>query len=193
MADVVHAQYTHLADETTSNLPGVLNTIPADTAYGVMSRPVGEMDLPRQFQCYYTPTDINSNSTEALVSLTPTDSFVTGTAATAFTVPAGMVFRPQMLIFGGRVASTTSPPNWGVARLRAVPSGSVSVTSPLIGSVHIRFRSVASTNMGHVDAFRFSRGMADLPAGAQFGISFDTATGTASRALWSICLVGYEF
>lgn len=193
MADLVHSQYVILGDEAHANPAEVLNAIPPASDYGLLTRDVRDEDLSRTFKCYYTPSEINSNTTEALISLTQNSNFVTGAAATAFTVPAGVTFRPQLLVLGGRVATATSPPNWAVARLRAVPSGSVAVGSPLVGAVGVRLRSIAAVGFGAVDAFRFLEGTADIPAGGQFGISFDTAAGTAARTVWSVCLVGYEF
>lgn len=192
MADLVNSQYVLLGDESQANPGGILNANPPNTAYGLLTRDVRDEDLSRTFKCYYTPSEISSNATEALISLTPTSGFVTGSAATAFTVAAGVTFRPQLLILGGRIATATSPPNYAVARLRAVPSGSVSATSPLIGAVGVRLRNVTAPGIGAVDAFRFLEGTADIPAGGQFGISFDTASGVAARTVWSVCLVGYE-
>lgn len=196
MADLVHGRYEGLVGEGLSGdpwHPRIQNTVPTDLQTALLVRAQREDDLPRTFKCLYTPTEINSNSTEALVTLTPTNDFATGTAANNFTVPAGKTFRPQMLIMGGRVATANAPPNWGVARLRANVSGAVAVSSPLIGSVHIRLRNTNAVAIGHVDSFRFPEGTVDLPAGASYGISFDTATGTVARTVWSICLIGYEF
>jgi hypothetical protein len=193
LADLVHTQYNTLADESHANPASILSAKPGASDYGLVTRSLGRTDAARTFKCYYTAAAINSNTTEALISLTPTSDFVTGTAGTAFTVPAGKTFRPQYLGLSGRIATATSPPAWGAVRMRAVASGSVSATSPVVAGLFAPLRAITAVGIGVAQGRRFDKGEADVLAGGQWGISFVTASGTAARTVWEVYLIGYEF
>lgn len=193
-SDTTHVAYNINVDESTGNQTRMLNAHPSTSDYALISRNLdeGEPGGIVRYAHSYTAKDLNSNTTETLQTLTPVADFVAETAGTSFVVPANRVFRIQAFILACRIANATSPPLYGWARLRVDPSTTVTAASPMVAEIMCFVTKAAAIGVGDVRSSPVGNGI-DIPAGASWGITLQTATGTAARTLWDITVIGYEF
>lgn len=190
----VHVPYSVNADETTGNASEVVasHNMYGGANYGLAVRSIDESygggRTPRTFYAQ----DVNSSTTEAFFTLTPTTNFATGTAATTHTVTSGKTFRVLSFGLSDRATNATSPPNYGYARLRVNTGGTATTASPIIATASNNHPKSAAIGIGDHTVGQFPDGI-DIPAGASLGITFFTGSGTAARTTWDCFLHGYEY
>ncbi len=124
-------------------------------------------------------------TTEGLVTLTPTSDFVAGAPATTFAVTSGKRFRIQGLFL--TCFNITAAIHACQVNLRISPTGAVTGTSPIAGTVATS-TAAATINLANSQAQSFPEGL-ELSGSMQFGIS---QIGIA-LAGQTVVLVGYEY
>lgn len=180
-----------IADPTNAaGLTKVINTNPAGTEYASIIRPVIPQRTGARNPIILYCDEINSLSTEALVSMTVNNGGTETTAQTKYTVTTGKTLRIQAIIFSVTLNTTTGGQKKGSLRLRADPSAVV-VSSPVYLNLVCGSNALAAVNEGTETSTVQSDGL-EFPSGWQVGLS-EISPGTASRTHFSYCVVGYEY
>ena len=180
-----------IADPTNAaGLTIVSGANPVGTQYGFVSRPITPQDDGFRTPIILYCDEINSLSTEALVSMTVNKGGVETTAQTKYTVTSGKKLRIQAIIFSVTINTTTGGQKKGSLRLRA-SSGTVTVSSPVYLNIVCGSNALAAVNEGTETSTVMSDGL-EFPSGWQVGLS-EISPGTASRTAISFCVVGYEY
>lgn len=127
-------------------------------------------------------------TTEALASMQITKALVTQTAATNYTVTAGQTLRIKTVTV--TVKDTTTTLASSRVRIRAVPSGTVAATSPIIFTIDVPgMTGTQAANVGNTIVVPIPDGL-ELPSGANFGFSHIEST-TSSNI--SVCIEAFEY
>jgi len=124
-------------------------------------------------------------TTEALINLVMLSDLSAAGGATSYTVTAGKRFRIQS--FNVTWRNNTSGVGSVTCRLRAIPSGTLLVSSPVLATVTAT--TGAATGSGFTKNVTFPDGI-ELPAGAVLGIS-QIALG--ADVGFDVQLVGFEY
>lgn len=183
--DTVHESYVINIDETSGTSARVLTTAPGASDAGVVVRPV----LPTRTQRTLYSQSFASVTSEVLLNLSQVLNFATATTGTTWTVTSGKVFRVQSIYLTNRLSAATH--NWVRVNLRAVASGTVAATSPIIATVSLPTVPIgtAAANYGQSIVQAFPDGL-ELPSGASFGLSHIGAAATGAN---DVVVVGYEY
>lgn len=186
-SNILHTGYDIRVGET-GNRAAVLNAAPSSADYGLLTRNAPQA----RDQRFYQVLGLTGNTTEALQTLTPTSNFVTGSTGTTFTVTAGKTLFVEHLGIHNRSDAATA--FWARANLRVNTAGTATASSPIALSATLPYRSVAAAaaGFGSFDEVWYPGGVY-IPAGASFGISYVSSSGTAARLKVDIFLVGFEF
>jgi hypothetical protein len=141
---------------------------------------------PTRVDCTFgtVTAGVAGSTTEALISLTPVRDAVAGSAATNHSPTAGKSLWIESMSI--TVANTAATQNGLFAFLRAVPTGTVTATSPIIGYVGISAANAVSGGMGAANLMVNRR----IPAGWNFGVSVDNAINSGTN--W-VYVHGYEY
>lgn len=138
-------------------------------------------------QQHYYNLAITGVAAEALMSLTPVVSFITGAPATGFTVTAGKTFWVTRIAFTLRQTSTAL--NWGEINLRVNPVGAVLVTSAIALTKRLTNQApTAIAGIGVISVINLADPL-EIPAGAGWGISHRAAATTCEL---SVSINGFE-
>ena len=180
-----------IADPTNAAaLTVVSGSNPVGTQYASVIRPITPRDDGFRTPVIFRADEINSLSTEALVSMTVNKGGVETAAQTTYTVTTGKTLRIQALIFSVTINTTTGGQKKGSLRLRA-SSGTVLVSSPVYFNIVCGSNALAAVNEGTETSTATCDGL-EFPSGWQVGLS-EISPGTASRTAISFCVVGYEY
>ena len=187
----VHSDYAIVTDEATDVQSRVLNAEPGVSDYGQVVR-VASHHLTNRVYKHWQVIGLTGNTTEALQTLTPVTGFTADSTASTFIVTSGKTLCIQNLTVMNRSDAATA--FWVRANLRVNTGGTVTASSPIAHSVTLPYRSVAAAaaNFGSFDEGWIPGGLW-VPAGASYGISFVSASGTAARLKCDIYMYGYEF
>lgn len=125
---------------------------------------------------------------EALATMQITKALVAQTAATNYTVTAGKTLRIKSV--SATVKCTTTTLASSRVRIRAVPSGTVTATSPIIFTLDVPgMTGTQAANVGNTVVVPIPDGL-ELDAGSNFGFSHIEST-TSSNI--SVCIEAYEY
>lgn len=152
------------------------------------ARAIGTQDLKDSGRTFITiyADRIAGVTTEALASMTINKGGST-TTGTSYTVTSGKTLR--ILSFQAEILDTTTTANRVIARLRSVPSGTLTTSSPIL-AMALAASPAALAATGNTDAHEWSDGI-ELPSGSVVGVS-QLATVTTAGIV-SLCFVGYEY
>lgn len=135
---------------------------------------------------YVLTASAAGSTTEALISFTPVRSLTAAGATTTPSVTAGKTFRIMAISVG--VVTTAASAVHTQLILRAVASGTVTTTSPIIWRT--RTTTNASAGSGWTYAVSFGPDGLELSSGASFGM---TQIAAATTVINDISISGYEF
>jgi hypothetical protein len=127
-------------------------------------------------------------TSEALASMQSTKALVAQSAATNYTVSAGQTLRIKTITL--TVKNTTTTLASSRIRVRAVASGTVTATSPIIFTLDCPgMTGTQAANVGNTIVVPIPDGL-ELPSGANFGFSHIEST-TSSNI--SVCIEAFEY
>lgn len=129
-----------------------------------------------------TAVAVASVAAEALMSLVANTAGTAAAAATSYTVPAGKTLRIQAVSFTATGGGTS---NASLFRVRAVPSGALAVTSPILLTGRATYNTASQSNPINSSV---PDGL-ELPAGSVVGISHGGAAGNTE----DVTLIGYLY
>jgi len=127
-------------------------------------------------------------TSEALATMQITKALVAQTAANNYSITAGKRLRIKSI--SATVKNTTSTLASSRIRVRAVPSGTVSASSPIIFTLDIPgMTGTQAANVGNTIVVPIPDGL-EIPSGANFGFSHIEST-TSSNI--SVCIEAFEY
>lgn len=161
------------------NIPSGVQLVEIDDGYGNIlgtnTNPliVSSGSVVRTAKTYYCINQLVSYSTEAMLTLTPTSDFVTGSNGTSFGVTSGKTLKIQAIYWNGGQVSQ--------ANLRINNSGTATVGSTLAIPINLSGGSLI-----------FHEGGLELSGNMQFGISMNQFNGVGTTAV-TVYVIGYEY
>lgn len=190
-SNTVERERLVIADPTNASGLGVVkNANPSGTEYASIIRPTIPRDASKRTQICLFFDEINSLSTEALVSMTVNKGGTVNNNQTSYTVTTGKTFRVSCIVFSVGIATTTGGQKKGSLRLRADPS-TVVATSPVYVNIVCGSNALAAVNEATETEVTTSDGL-EFGSGWQIGLT-EISPGTASRTVISACVVGFEY